>query len=175
MPRPFTLRVAAAAAAVLAILGPTTSGTVAQEGQTTTVPTEVGGSASIKYLTGGDFEVVDGVFQYRHYPMDGELWRVSDQRLAGTVSSEWNWNVSAASGPVQSWGTITILGRHGTWSGDFTGNQFRDYEPIAARAVLYGDGEYQGLSASLDIMSTGTAGDETWLFDGVVAPLVADD
>jgi len=132
----------------------------------------VTGTLAVQQLPGGTFDVEDRVFQYRDYPRAGSTGRVSDPRLDGYLHSEWNWDVQASGDrPVPAWGTIAIDGDGGTWSGDFTGIRHGDHQPIAVRAMLFGDGAYDGLCATLDITALKLAAGDTWVVDGIVHPL----
>ena len=94
---------------------------------------------------------------------------MNDQRVAGFILSDWNWDVHAGGGrPAPAWGTMTISADDGTWEGTFTGIRHSEFEPVDLRASLLGEGAYDGLVATLDITATGMSGDETWIVDGIV-------
>ena len=164
-----TLRAVTVVWATLSLLVGPAGVTAGQEDETRSMASHVAGSLEVRMLPGGSFDVQDRVFQYRHYPMSGRLWEVSDSRLAGYIMSDWSWDVSAHGGdPKPAWGTIAIAADDGGWTGDFTGVQYRDFEPVALHASLVGEGANEGLNATLDILSTGLSGDETWMLDGVI-------
>ena len=143
--------------------------TLADATDTTERLGRVAGSLRLHQLPGGTFTVDAGVLQYRNYPAAGTLWRVNDQRVAGFILSDWNWDVHAGGGrPAPAWGTMTISADYGTWEGTFSGIRRSDFEPVDLRASLLGEGAYDGLVATLDITATGMSGDETWIVDGVV-------
>jgi len=71
---------------------------------------------------------------------------------------------------MPAWGTITIESDTGSWSGDFTGIRPSYFEPIGIRAVLFGEGDYDGLCATLDITALQMARGDTWVLDGIVHP-----
>ena len=80
-----------------------------------------------------------------------------------------------STGPARSrcpaWGTMRIEATEvsaeaGSWQGAFTGIRRTDGEPFAVRALLFGDGAFGGLCATLDIQ----AGPGDWMIDGVVHP-----
>lgn len=132
----------------------------------------VAGRLDVHQLPGGTFAVEDRVFQYRDYPVAGSTHHVSDPRLSGYLLSEWNWDVqSSGDRPVPAWGRIVIDGRAGSWSGEFTGIRESDFEPIGIRAVLFGDGAYEGLCATLDITALQLARGDTWTLAGIVHPV----
>lgn len=132
----------------------------------------VAGKLEVHQLPGGTFAVQDRVFQYRDYPVAGSTHHVSDQRLNGYLISEWNWDVqSSGDRPVPAWGSIVIHGDDGSWSGQFTGIRESDFEPIGIRAVLFGDGDYEGLCATLDITAFELARGDTWMLAGIVHPM----
>ena len=166
------LRIATSLLAVLALLG----GTMGIAAVAAAAPLEpirhVAGTLDVHQLPGGTFEVEDRVFQYRDYPVAGSGHSISDPRLAGYLISEWNWDTLASGGqPVPAWGDITIDATDGTWQGSFTGIRDSDFQPVGVRAMLYGDGAYEGLCATLDITVTTLAEDGTWFLDGVVHPV----
>lgn len=167
-----TLRAGAVVGAALALFLCSGFAAHAQADEAGPAVSHVAGSLEVRLLPGGTFDVEDRVYQYRHFPMGGSLWHVSDHRLAGHVLSDWSWDVEAHGGePVPSWGTITITRADGGWEGSFSGIQYRDFEPVAVHADLIGSGDYEGLHAMLDILATGTVGRETWMIDGVVQPI----
>jgi hypothetical protein len=132
----------------------------------------VAGKLEVHQLPGGTFDVQDRVFQYRDYPVAGSTHHVSDPRLNGYLISQWNWDVqSSGDRPVPAWGSILINGVDGSWSGQFTGIRASDFEPIGIRAVLFGDGEYEGLCATLDITAFELARGDTWSLAGIVHPM----
>ena len=104
--------------------------------------------------------------------MAGSAHRFSDPRMAGDLVSDWNWDVvSSGDQPIPAWGSITIEGADGSWHGDFTGFRPNDFQPVGVRALLFGDGAYEGLCATLDITVVGLGMDDTWFVDGVVHPV----
>jgi hypothetical protein len=136
---------------------------------------EVAGSVDVHRVPGGTFDVMDRVFQYRSFPVAGSGDQLTDPRLSGAFTSDWNWDVLASGGqPVPAWGHITIDGPDGTWQGEFTGIRPADFEPVAVRALLFGDGAYEGLCATLDIAAVGLADANTWVLDGVVHPVAIE-
>ena len=166
----------ASAVMALCLLLGSSIATVAATPDATQRVGHVGGSLDVHQLKGGDFTVDDRVYQYRDYATSGPLWRVNDQRIAGQVISDWNWDIDAGGvQPVSAWGTMTISGDDGAWQGTFTGVRYDDFQPVDVRAFLVGEGAYDGLSATLDITATGMAGGETWIVDGVVQPLPMED
>ena len=100
---------------------------------------------------------------------------LSDSRLDGYLLSEWNWDVQASGDrPIPAWGTISIGGENGSWSGAFSGIRQSDFEPVDVRAVLFGDGAYDGMCATLDISALELARSDTWVLDGIVHPVDMD-
>ena len=166
------LRIATFLIAVLSLLGGSTMAAMAATAETDGPIGPVVGSYTVQPMPGGTFEVDDRVFQYRDFQVGGSAHHLSDPRLRGDLLSEWNWDVlSAGDQPVPAWGTITIAGDDGTWSGDFSGIRPSYFEPVGIRAVLYGDGAYEGLCATLDITALQMARGDTWLLDGIVHPV----
>jgi hypothetical protein len=132
----------------------------------------VAGTLDVHPLPGGVFDVQDRVFQYRSFPVAGSAHYLSDSRLAGYLMSDWNWDVQASGGrPIPAWGTIEIAAHDGSWSGSFTGIRSSDFQPVDVRAMLFGEGAYEGLCATLDITVIGLAEYGTWVVDGVVHPV----
>jgi hypothetical protein len=133
--------------------------------------TPVSGSIEVNQLPGGTWDVEDRVYRYRDFPLSGNAVRVDDPRLAGYMLSDWNWDV-AASGkqPVPAWGTMEIAATDGSWKGAFSGIRRGDFAPIAVRAILFGDGAYEGLCATLDISATGLYQGDRWFIDGIIHP-----
>ena len=166
------MRIATLLLVVLSLMGGTSAMVMATTGETDAIR-EVAGSLEVHRLPGGTFDVEDRVFQYRDYSVAGSGHHMSDPRLAGYLVSDWSWDVqSSGDQPIPAWGTIAIEGADGSWRGDFTGIRASDYVPVDVRAVLFGDGAYEGLCATLDIMVTGLAMDDTWIVDGIVHPQV---
>ena len=88
-----------------------------------------------------------------------QVWRheaeLSDPRLAGTMTTSWNWDdfgVAASVGP--SWGTIAIENDGGAWTGTFTGVELPD-GTMDTHAWLGGSGAYAGLTAFLCLQCHG--------------------
>ena len=170
-----TLRTTALALAVLSLLLSSSMATLAETTDTTPRIGHVGGSLNVSQLPGGDWTVEDRTYRYRAFPTSGSLWRVSDQRLAGHVISDWNWDVDAGGvHPSPVWGTMSISGDDGAWTGAFRGVRYSDFVPVEVRATLLGESGYDGLGVTLDITATGMAGGETWIVDGVVFALPTD-
>ena len=167
-----TLRIATLLFAVLSLLGGTA---MAAAATTTDAEDQIGpvmGTYTVNQLPGGTFVNDDRVFQYRDFMVGGDAHHVSDSRLRGDLTSEWNWDVqSSGSQPVPAWGTITIEADDGSWSGDFTGIRPSYFEPIGIRAVLFGEGDYDGLCATLDITALQMARGDTWMLSGIVHPV----
>lgn len=166
------LRIATSLLAVLSLMG----GTIAISAVAAAEPNEpirqVAGSLDVHRLPGGTFDVEDRIFRYRDYSVAGSGHSISDPRLAGYLVSDWNWDILASGGqPVPAWGDITIDGADGTWQGSFSGIRDSDFKPVGIRAMLFGDGAYEGLCATLDITTIGLAEDSTWILDGVVHPV----
>ena len=133
---------------------------------------EVVGSVDVHRVPGGTFDVADRVFQFRSFQVAGSGGQLTDPRLSGEFTSDWNWDVLASGGqPVPAWGHIAIDGPDGTWQGEFTGIRPADFQPVGVRALLFGDGAYEGLCATLDIAAVGLADAHTWTVDGVVHPV----
>jgi hypothetical protein len=132
----------------------------------------VAGMLDVHQLPGGTFSVEGRVFQYRGYVLAGSAQHMSEPVLSGYLMADWNWDVQASGDrPVPAWGDITIAGPKGTWSGSFSGIRPSDFEPVDIRAVLFGDGDYEGLCATLDISAIELAFDGTWVVDGVIHPV----
>jgi hypothetical protein len=132
----------------------------------------VAGTLDVHQLPGGTFAVEDRLFRYRDYVMAGSSHHVSDPTLYGYLVADWNWDVQASGDrPVPAWGEIDIAGPEGTWSGSFSGIRPTDFQPVDIRAVLFGDGAYEGLCATLDISAVELGFDGTWVFDGVIHPV----
>ncbi len=166
------LRIATFLVAMLSLLGGTSGAVLATTDDVDHSIRAVAGSLDVHQLTGGTFDVQDRVFQYRAYPVAGSTHHVSDPRLSGYLLSEWNWDVqSSGDRPVPAWGSIVINGDAGDWAGDFSGIRESDFEPIGIRAVLYGDGAYEGLCATLDITALQLARADTWVISGIVHPV----
>jgi len=169
------LRIAILPIAIVLLLGGTTMAVMAAPADADRQIAPVTGTLAVHQLPGGTFDVDDRIFQYRLYPVAGSTQHVSDPRLNGYLLSEWNWDVQASGDkPVPAWGTISIDGDDGNWSGDFTGIRPSDFEPVGVRAVLFGDGAYDGLCATLDITALGLARGDTWVVDGIVHPFDMD-
>ena len=166
------LRIATLLLAVLSLLGGSTMATMAVNPSTEDPIGPVVGSFAVNELPGGSFNVEDRVFQYRDFLVGGSEHHMSDPRLRGDLVSEWNWDVqSSGNKPMPAWGTITIESDTGSWSGDFTGIRPSYFEPIGIRAVLFGEGDYDGLCATLDITALQMARGDTWVLDGIVHPV----
>jgi hypothetical protein len=166
------LRITTLLVVMLSLLGGASAAVLATTDEVDHSITAVAGKLDVHQLPGGTFDVEDRVFQYREYPVAGSTHHVSDPRLSGYLLSEWNWDVqSSGDRPVPAWGRIVINGEDGTWSGDFCGIRQSDFEPIGIRAVLYGDGAYEGLCATLDITALQLALGDTWAITGIVHPV----
>jgi len=166
------LRIATLPIAIFTLVGGLASTTIAAPTDTDHDISPVAGTLAVHQLPGGTFAVDDRVFQYRDYAMAGSTHYLSDSRLDGDLSSAWNWDVQASGDrPIPAWGTISIDGEDGTWSGQFSGIRQRDFEPVDVRAVLFGDGAYDGLCATLDISAPDLARSDTWVLDGIVHPV----
>ena len=166
------LRTATLLIAVLSLVGGTTSAAMARSDEADGPIGPVVGSYTVQQMPGGSFDVDDRVFQYREFQVGGTGHQMSDPRLSGELTSEWNWDVmSTGNQPVPAWGTITIARDDGTWSGEFSGIRPSYFEPIGIRAVLFGEGEYEGLCATLDITALQMARGDTWVLNGVVHPV----
>lgn len=166
------LRVATLLLATLSLLGGTAAATLATTAEEDHSISAVAGKLDVHQLPGGTFGVQDRVFQYRDYPVAGSTHSVSDPRLSGYLLSEWNWDVQASGDrPVPAWGNIVINGEEGSWSGQFTAIKENQFEPIGIRAVLFGDGQYEGLCATLDITAFELARGDTWSLAGIVHPM----
>ena len=165
------LRIATLWLTILSLLGGTTAATLAMTDDDHSI-TAVAGKLDVHPLPGGTFDVNDRVFQYREYPVAGSTHHVSDPRLSGYLLSMWNWDVqSSGDRPVPAWGSIVIDGEAGSWRGDFSGIRESDFEPVGIRAVLFGDGQYEGLCATLDITALQLARGDTWAIAGIVHPV----
>ncbi len=165
------LRIATLPIAIFSLVGGLASTTVAAPTDADHEIAPVAGTLVVHQLPGGTFDVDDRVFQFRDYVMAGSTHRLSDSRLNGYLSSEWNWDVQASGDrPIPAWGSISIDGESGSWSGAFTGIRPSDFEPVDVRAVLFGDGAYDGMCATLDIAALELARGDTWLLDGIVHP-----
>jgi hypothetical protein len=133
----------------------------------------------------GEWDVDGRIHQHRAVPRSGSPLVMNDPRLSGRLESTWNWDIhSSGSQPVPAWGTMRIdvpavatvrlrgadqatveVGlEDGAWVGDFTGIRRTDGEPFGVRALLIGEGAYEGLCATLDF----EAGDRAWLADGLI-------
>jgi hypothetical protein len=66
---------------------------------------------------------------------------------------------------------MTIKGDDGSWSGEFSAIRESDFQPIDIRAVLFGEGGYDGMCATLDITALELARGDTWTIDGIVHPV----
>jgi len=165
------LRIATLFLVVLSLLGGATVVAVASTIEPADPIRQVSGTLDVHRLPGGTFDIEDRVFQYRNYPVAGSSHHVSDPRLSGYLLSDWNWDVQASGDrPVPAWGTITIAADDGNWEGSFTGIRVNDFKPVGIRALLFGDGAYEGLCATLDISVVGLADADTWVLDGIVHP-----
>ena len=166
------LRMATLLVVMLSLLGGTTVAVMAATDDVDRSIRAVAGKLDVHQLPGGTFDVEDRVFQYREFPVAGSTPHVSDPRLSGYLLSEWNWDVqSSGDRPVPAWGSIVIDGEAGSWRGDFSGIRESDFEPVGIRAVLFGDGEYEGLCATLDITALQLARRDTWSIAGIVHPV----
>jgi hypothetical protein len=120
---------------------------------------------------GGLWDIVDGVHQYREYPISASGLTFSDPRLNGELQSTWNWDVHGSGKlPVPSWGTLRMGTDEAAWEGTFTGIQRVDGGPVDLRASLIGDGGNDGSCTTVDILATGTTTGDTWIVDGVTYP-----
>ena len=147
------------------------SATVAATADTPKPMGAVTGTFDIQRMPGGYLEVVDRVHHYRDFALAGSAMDLSDPRLIGDLVSEWNWDVaSSGDQPVPAWGTITIAAQDGTWEGAFSGIRQSDNDPFGVRAMLFGDGAYEGLCATVDISVEALTMDGDWVLDGVVHP-----
>ena len=141
--------------------------------ETQTPISDVTGTLTVETLRpGGSWDVQDAVFQYRDFPVSATELTLSDPRLAGELHSNWNWDVHrGGQETMPSWGTMRIGTDESVWEGTFTGIRRGDAAPVAIRALLMGEGLYDGLCATLDISATGTAAGDTWTLDGVIHPV----
>lgn len=136
----------------------------------------------------GDFSVDGAVLEFRSVPVTGAMLAMDDPRLAGELDSSWNYDIlRSGDQPVPAWGTMRIevpattvpvpAGRGdvvpavlptrvdgGAWEGTFNAIRQADGQPFMVRAFLFGEGEFEGLCATLDIQ----AGAHTWTIDGVI-------
>jgi len=166
------VRIASLLLVVLSLIGGTTVAAVTAAPDTDRSIVPVAGRLTVQQLPGGTFDVEDRVFKYREFPVAGSSHLVSDSRLSGYMLSEWNWDVQASGNqPVPAWGTMTIKGDDGSWTGEFTAIQESGFQPIDVRAVLFGDGSYDGMCATLDITALELARGDTWTIDGIVHPV----
>ena len=166
------VRIATLWLVVLSLIGGTTVAAFADTSDTDRSIVPVAGMLTVHQLPGGTFDVEDRVFQYREFPVAGPSHMVSDSRLSGYMLSEWNWDVQASGGqPIPAWGTMTIKADDGSWNGDFTAIRQSGFQPVDIRAVLYGDGGYDGMCATLDITALELARGDTWTIDGIVHPV----
>ena len=167
-----TLRLASVVFAIVALTVGSSMSAVATSVDGSGPINHVAGSVAVDLVPGGNFDVEDRVFRYRDYPISGSLALVSDPRFYGGLTGSWNWDIPASGAhPIPAWGHMTIAGDDGAWTGSFTGIQRSDFEPVEVRAFLVGEGDYEGLCATLDIMATRMTGGDTWHLDGVVHPL----
>ena len=166
------LRIATLLIAVLSLMGGTTVARLATTPDEGYVIGPVAGTLAVQQLPGGTFGVEGRIFQYREFPVAGSAHHISDGRLDGSLLAKWSWDIeSSGNRPVPAWGTMTIDGVDGSWSGNFTGIRPTYYEPIDVRALLYGEGDYEGLRATLDITALELAGTDTWVVNGIVYPV----
>ena len=166
------VRIATLLLVVLSLVGGTTAAVLAAAPDSDRSIEPVTGRLTVQALPGGTFEVEDRVFQYREFPVAGSSHFVTDSRLSGYLLSEWNWDVAASGGrPVPAWGTMIIKGDDGSWSGEFSAIRESDFRPVDIRAVLFGDGDYDGMCATLDITALELARGDTWTIDGIVHPV----
>jgi hypothetical protein len=166
------VRIAGLLFVILSLIGGTAVAAIAATPDTEHSIVPVAGRLTVQQLPGGTFDVEDRVFQYREFPVAGSSHLVSDSRLSGYMLSEWNWDVQASGNqPVPAWGTMTIKGDDGSWTGEFTAIQSSGFQPIDVRAVLFGDGGYDGMCATLDITALELARGDTWTIDGIVHPV----
>jgi hypothetical protein len=169
------LRIVALLFAILSLLGGASAIVATATVEVDHSIRQVSGTVDVHRLPGGTFDVEDRVFQYRDYPVAGSGHYMSDSRLAGYVLADWNWDVqSSGDRPIPAWGTIVIDAEDGQWTGSFTGIRPSGFKPVDVRAVLFGDGAYEGLCATLDITAIGLASTDTWIIDGVVHPMVME-
>ena len=166
------VRIATLLIVVLSLIGGMTAAAFAAAPDSDRSIGQVTGRLSVQQLPGGTFDVENRVFQYREFPVAGSSHLVTDSRLSGYLFSEWNWDVQSSGGePVPAWGTMTIKGDDGSWSGDFSAIRESDFQPVDIRAVLFGEGGYDGMCATLDITALELARGDTWTIDGIVHPV----
>jgi len=106
----------------------------------------------------GDLTRIDPIVEDgRHIPgvdcIRNQVWRheaeFNDPRLAGTMTTTWNWDDFGAAMDVgPAWGAIAIENAGGTWTGTFTGVEMPD-GTMDTHAWLVGSGAYEGLTAFL--------------------------
>ena len=167
-----TLRMASFSLVILSLVIGSSIGATATTEEPLSPISHVTGSLEVDQLPGGTFAVQDRVFQYRDYAMNASGARISDPRLAGRVLSDWNWDVHASGAlPVPAWGTMSISTADGSWEGTFTGIKRGDVEPMGVRAFLLGEGDYEGLCATLDIAATRLPYGDSWVLDGIIHPV----
>lgn len=166
------LRIATMLLSVLALsVGSAVAAAATDQASDITI-TPVAGTLTVHQLPGGTFDVENRIFQYRDFPLAGSSDQMTDTRLDGDLLSEWSWDVQASGDrPVPAWGTITIHGEDGSWSGDFTGIRKRESQPLGMRALLFGEGAYEGMCATLDIAALDPASGGTWVVDGIIHPV----
>ena len=177
-------------ALALAVSAPVSAFTPVYDLEDTPAVQAVSGSVVLdEALTRGYWSTQDRVFQHREVPRTGSPMIMSDPRITGRLASTWNWDVhTSGQQPVPAWGTmridvpaLTTIEQDGTrvvqpglssgaWVGDFTGIRHADGEPFQVRALLFGEGAYDGLCATLDI----EAGEMAWLADGVIHPAMPE-
>ena len=166
------LRVITALLMVFSLLAGTNAAALASPAEPAAPIRPVAGTLDVHQLPGGTFAVEDRVFQYREYVMAGSATHFSEPILGGYLLADWNWDVQASGDqPVPAWGQITIAGEDGSWSGSFSGIRASDFQPLDVRTMLFGEGAYEGLCATLDISVADLAWDGTWVVEGVIHPV----
>ena len=126
------VRIASLLLVVISLIGGTTVAAFAAAPDTDRSIVPVAGRLQVHQLPGGTFDVEDRVFKYREFPVAGSSHLVSDSRLSGYMLSEWNWDVQASGNqPVPAWGTMTIKGDDGSWTGEFTAIQESGFKSLA--------------------------------------------
>jgi hypothetical protein len=153
------------------VIGSAVAATAASDEAQPTFGQVTGTVAVHAQAPGGSWEIVDGVSQYREYPVSASGLTFTDARLNGELESTWNWDVhGSGSLPVPSWGTLRMGTDDAAWEGPFTGIKRVEGGPADLRASLIGDGGNSGLCTTVDILVTGTSTGDTWIVDGVIYP-----
>ena len=160
-----TLRLSLVGTVILVLLGGLGGAATAQDEATGAVePVAVTGAQTSEWVhTVGTTVNEEGVYHTRG-PWWTVTWEADDPRLSGEGTWTVNWNFLLEDGPSIGTSAIVLANPDGRWVG--TGQGFGDGSVDHELIVLRGEGDYDGLTATL--LMRGDAGSTG--FEGIIFP-----